>query len=181
MKHKINKELVVLVGPMGAGKTTIGKMLAKELGYEFYDSDKEIERRSGANIPWIFDVEGESGFREREQAVVQELSMLKGAVLATGGGAMMRKENRVNVSRNGYIVYLNTSVEQQYRRTQKDRNRPLLQQSNDALKTLRELFGKRDPIYREVADLVISTDRKSIKTVVKMIVSALVQSDPLNN
>ncbi len=173
MKYHINKELVVLVGPMGAGKTTIGKILAKELGFEFYDSDKEIERRSGANIPWIFDVEGEPGFRDRESLVIKDLSQRKNIVLATGGGAMMRKENQDYVSRNGFIIYLNTSVEQQHNRTHKDRNRPLLQGDKDAFQVLSELFESRDPIYREVADLVMDTDRKSLKSVVKHIIDSL--------
>ncbi len=158
---------------MGAGKTTIGRLLAKELGYEFFDSDKEIERRCGANIPWIFDVEGESGFRDREAMVIEELAGREGLVLATGGGAMMRAENRECVSRRGFVVYLNTSVEQQYQRTHKDKNRPLLQSGQDAFKVLSELFERRDPVYREVADCVVSTDKKSLKSIVKNIVSAL--------
>ena len=181
MKHNINRELVVLIGPMGAGKTTIGKILAKELGFEFCDSDKEIEKRSGANIPWIFDVEGESGFRDREMTVIEELSKRKGVVLATGGGAMMRKENQDHVSRNGFVIYLNTSVEQQYNRTHKDRNRPLLQGDKDAFTVLSELFEVRDPIYREVADLVMDTDKKSLKNVVKGIIDALEGSEPLSS
>ena len=181
MKYNINRELVVLIGPMGAGKTTIGKILAKELGFEFCDSDKEIEKRSGANIPWIFDVEGESGFRDREMAVIGELSKRKGIVLATGGGAMMRKENQDSVSRNGFVIYLNTSVEQQYSRTHKDRNRPLLQGDKDAFVVLSELFEVRDPIYREVADLVMDTDKKSLKNVVKSIIDSLEGNEPLNH
>lgn len=181
MKYNINKELVVLIGPMGAGKTTIGKILAKELGFEFCDSDKEIEKRSGANIPWIFDVEGESGFRDREMLVIEDLSQRKGVVLATGGGAMMRKENQDYVSRNGFVIYLNTSVDQQYNRTHKDRNRPLLQGDKDAYEVLSELFELRDPIYREVADLVMDTDKKSLKSVVKSIIDALEGTEPLNS
>lgn len=181
MKRSINKELVVLVGPMGAGKTTIGKILAKELGYDFYDSDREIERRSGANIPWIFDVEGEAGFREREAGVIGELAELNNVVLATGGGAMMRPDNRRQVAGKGFVVYLNTSVEQQYKRTHKDRNRPLLQGERDPFSVLTELYALRDPVYREVSDLVVDTDKKSLKMIVKMIVHALQRSDPLND
>ena len=167
------KELIVFVGPMGAGKTTIGKILAKELGYQFYDSDKEIEKKPGANIPWIFDVEGESGFRDRESAVIKELSELKKVVLATGGGAMMRPENRGAVSKTGFVIYLNTSVDQQFHRTHKDRNRPLLQGKKDPYQVLSELYELRDPIYRTVADLIIDTDKKALKTIVRDIVSAL--------
>jgi len=177
----INKDLIVFIGPMGAGKTTIGRILAKELSYQFYDSDKEIERRTGANIPWIFDVEGESGFRDRESQVISELSGLKQVILATGGGAMVREENRDAVSRSGFVIYLNTSVDQQYCRTHKDKNRPLLQGDKDAHSVLSDLFEKRDPTYRSVADLVLDTDKKSLKTIVKDIVQAIEKSDPLND
>tara|TARA_R110002072_G_scaffold45422_7_gene126390 strand:+ start:14419 stop:14964 length:546 start_codon:yes stop_codon:yes gene_type:complete len=171
------KELIVFVGPMGAGKTTIGKILSKELGFQFFDSDKEIEKRTGANIPWIFDVEGESGFRDRESAVISELSELKNVVLATGGGAMMRPENRDAVTKSGFVIYLNTSVDQQFHRTHKDKNRPLLQGEKNAFQVLSELYELRDPIYRLVADLVIDTDKKALKGIVKDIVYALDQGD----
>ena len=176
MTYSVKKDLVVLVGPMGAGNTTLGKILAKELGYEFFDSDKEIEQRSGANIPWIFDVEGEEGFRNRETSVIADLSQKKMAVLATGGGAMMRPENRDHVTRTGFVVYLNTSVEQQYKRTHKDKNRPLLQGDEDALQVLTALYEKRDPVYRDVADYVVNTDKKSLKTIVKNILNELERS-----
>jgi len=171
------KELIVFVGPMGAGKTTIGKILAKELGFQFFDSDKEIEKRTGANIPWIFDVEGESGFRTRESAVIKELSGLTNVVLATGGGAMMRPENRDSVTKKGFVIYLNTSVDQQFHRTHKDKNRPLLQGDKDAFLVLSELYELRDPIYRSVADLVIETDKKALKNIVKDIVQVLNQNE----
>lgn len=170
MSYSCKKELLVLVGPMGAGKSTIGKILAHELGYQFLDSDKVIEERCGANIPWIFDVEGEAGFRDREAVVIKDLSMEKKTVLATGGGAMMRQENRDYITRTGYVIYLNTSVEQQYHRTCKDKNRPLLQDDNDsAFEVLTKLMEVRDPLYRDVADLVIDTDRKNLKSVVAKI------------
>ncbi len=180
MAYRTKKPLVVLVGPMGAGKTTIGKLLATELSYQFVDSDKEIERRSGADIPWIFDVEGEEGFRNREVAVIQDLSTETGVVLATGGGALMRQENRDHLTRSGYIVYLNTSVEQQYNRTHKDKNRPLLQGDRDPKTVLSELMSVRDPIYREVADFVVDTNKKSLRLIVKSIVQALEQSDGIS-
>ncbi len=169
----ISKDLIVFVGPMGAGKTTLGKILAREIGYVFHDTDKEIENRTGANIPWIFDVEGEDGFRERESQVIEDLCQLKGVVLATGGGAMMREVNRENVRRKAYVVYLNTSVDQQYKRTHKDKNRPLLQGDKNPRRVLEDLYQQRDPVYRQVADLVIDTDRKSIKAIIKDIVTAL--------
>ena len=163
---------VFLVGPMGAGKSTIGRLLAKELGFPFKDSDREIEARTGADIPWIFDVEGEEGFREREEAMITELVQERGIVLATGGGVVMREANRTALANNGLVVYLCTSVEQQLQRTAKDRQRPLLQTANPE-KVLRELMARRDPLYREIAHLVIETDQRGPKTVVNTIVAQL--------
>lgn len=148
---------VFLVGPMGAGKTTIGRHLARELGCEFLDTDTEIERRTGTNIPWIFDVEGEHGFRDREQQVVEELSARRGCVLATGGGAILRPANRRCLAARGQVVYLYATLAQQLRRTRRDRNRPLLQRGDPAA-TLAALMAERDPLYREIADLVVPTE-----------------------
>jgi len=168
---------VVLVGPMGAGKSTIGRMLAKELGYRFLDSDRIIEERCGANIPWIFDVEGESGFRERETAMLKELSEEPGTVLATGGGAVMRSENHAVLKSDAMVVYLRASIDQQIERTRKDRNRPLLQNDNPEA-VLRKLFALRDPIYTELADIVMHTDRKSPRLVVRQLVNRLNPKTP---
>ena len=145
---------VFLIGPMGAGKSTIGRLLAKELKYPFKDSDREIEERTGADIPWIFDVEGEEGFRQREEAMIAELVHEDGIVLATGGGVVMRPANRAALKAGGLVVYLRTSVEQQLQRTAKDRQRPLLQTA-DPEAVLRDLMARRDPLYREIADLII--------------------------
>lgn len=150
---------------MGAGKSTIGRLLSTELQCEFHDSDKEIEERCGANIPWIFDMEGEAGFREREEHAIDELTQLNDVVLATGGGAVMREQNRKHLAARGTVVYLCTSVDQQLARTAKDRNRPLLQQENPE-KVLRDLFAVRDPLYRSIADIVIETDQRNPKWVV---------------
>lgn len=163
---------VVLVGPMGAGKSTIGRMLAKELGYRFLDSDRIIEERCGANIPWIFDVEGEDGFRQRETAMLDELSEAPGTVLATGGGAVMRPENHPLLKKDSVVVYLKTSIEQQVERTRKDRNRPLLQ-NDDPEAVLRRLFELRDPLYTSLADIVMFTDRKSPRLVVRQLVNRI--------
>lgn len=163
---------LILVGPMGAGKSTIGRLLAKELRVPFKDSDKEIEQRTGADIPWIFDVEGEAGFREREQAVIVELCELDGMVLATGGGAVMRAENRAALRRGGQVVYLHATVEQQIDRTSRDRNRPLLRNA-DPGKVLRELLAVRDPLYREIADIVVETDDRPPRLVVQEILERL--------
>ena len=159
------KQSVFLVGPMGAGKSTIGRMLSNELKLEFFDSDKVIEERCGANIPWIFDMEGESGFREREEQAIDELTQRDDIVLATGGGVVMREINRQHLSTRGIVVYLRTSVEQQIIRTAKDKNRPLLQADNPQ-KILADLFAIRDPLYLSIADIVIETDQRNPKWVV---------------
>lgn len=163
---------VILVGPMGAGKSTIGRLLAKELRLSFKDSDKEIEQRTGANIPWIFDVEGEAGFREREQAMLAELCQADGIVLATGGGAVLRPENRQALSSGGRVVYLHASVAQQLERTARDRNRPLLHAA-DPGRVLSDLMTIRDPLYREIADLVVETDERPPRIVVEEILERL--------
>ncbi|MCE5361998.1 shikimate kinase AroK [Pseudomonas anguilliseptica] len=163
---------LILVGPMGAGKSTIGRLLAKELRLPFKDSDKEIEQRTGADIPWIFDVEGEQGFREREQAVIADLCDAGDMVLATGGGAVMRAENRDALKRGGYVVYLHASVEQQVDRTSRDRNRPLLRAA-DPGKVLADLLAIRDPLYREIADIVVETDERPPRLVVQEILERL--------
>lgn len=157
---------------MGAGKSTIGRLLAKELRLPFKDSDKEIEQRSGANIPWIFDVEGEQGFREREQLVIEELMQAEAMVLATGGGAVLRECNRQALRRSGRVIYLHASVEQQINRTARDRNRPLLQTANPG-KVLADLLQVRDPLYREIADLIIETDERPPRMVVQEILEGL--------
>jgi shikimate kinase len=166
---------VFLIGPMGAGKSTIGRLLAKELKYPFKDSDREIEARTGADIPWIFDVEGEEGFREREEAMIAELALEQGIVLATGGGVVMREANRRALSAAGLVVYLRTSIEQQLQRTAKDRQRPLLR-TQDPERVLRDLMAKRDPLYREIADLIVDTDQRGPKVVVNAILERLQQS-----
>ena len=157
---------VFLIGPMGAGKSTIGRLLSQELKYEFFDSDKVIEERCGADIPWIFDKEGEAGFREREESVIDELTQQKGIVLSTGGGAVLRSENRQHLASRGTVIYLCTSVEQQLARTARDRNRPLLQTA-DPEAVLRKLFAERDPLYRSVADIIIETDQRNPRWVIQ--------------
>lgn len=162
---------------MGAGKSTIGRLLAKELRYPFKDSDREIEARTGADIPWIFDVEGEEGFRLREEAMIAELVLERGIVMATGGGVVMRESNRRALAENGLVVYLRTSVEQQLQRIGKDRQRPLLQAA-DPETVLRELMAKRDPLYQEIAHLIIDTDQRGPKVVINTIMTRL--ADELN-
>jgi shikimate kinase len=157
---------------MGSGKSTIGKQLAAALGLFFQDSDHEIQRRTGVDIPTIFAFEGEAGFRAREKAVIDALTAMDGQVLATGGGAILDPANRRVLSSRGVVVYLHCSPEQQYRRTSHDRNRPLLQ-TEDPLQKLRELMAVRDPLYRETADLVDSTEKRSAAAVTKEIVRLL--------
>ncbi|MDR3412327.1 MAG: shikimate kinase [Formivibrio sp.] len=150
-----------LVGLMGAGKTTVGRALAKVADKRFLDSDHEIEARAGVRVPIIFEVEGEEGFRAREAAVIAELTSLQNIVLATGGGAVLNPINREALRRNGFVIYLRANVEDLYQRTCHDKNRPLLQTANPKAR-LQELFEARDPLYREVADLVIDTTRQSV-------------------
>lgn len=159
---------VFLVGPMGAGKTTIGRQLARLLKRDFLDSDREIEQRTGVNIPLIFDLEGETGFRARERSVIDELTQLPDIVLATGGGAILDPDNRKHLTERGTVVYLETSVDQQLKRTGRDRNRPLLQ-TEEPRRRLEELLAIRDPLYREIADLTVLTDGRTAKDVVNQI------------
>ncbi|WP_255611513.1 shikimate kinase AroK [Marinobacterium arenosum] len=161
---------------MGAGKTTIGRLLAQELKLSFIDSDREIEERAGANIPWIFDVEGEEGFRNREQAVIAELATRDNQVMATGGGAVLREANRQALAAGGFVVYLQTSVEQQLDRTSRDKNRPLLQNDNPRA-VLEKLMAERDPLYQAVCDLLIRTDKRHPRGVVSTIVRQLARNN----
>jgi shikimate kinase len=163
---------VYLVGPMGAGKTTIGKLLAEELGLEFVDVDREIESRSGVDIPWIFDREGEAGFRIRETAALKELSQLDGVLISTGGGAVISAENRQIMMSTGTVIYLHTSVDEQVRRTSRDRKRPLLQ-NDDPRRVLSELMAIREPLYREIADVILDTDSRSPKLVAQDLIEQL--------
>ncbi|MDI1302336.1 MAG: shikimate kinase AroK [bacterium] len=163
---------VFLVGPMGAGKTTIGRQLSELLRLEFVDSDHEIEARTGANIPWIFDVEGEDGFRAREESVIEELTRRHDIVLATGGGVVMREANRRHLHERGVVIYLQTPVAVQMERTSRDRNRPLLQ-TPDPRRRLTELMLLRDPLYRQAAHIVMPTDGGSARDVAMRIIHAL--------
>ena len=163
---------IFLIGPMGAGKSTIGRLLAAELHLPFCDTDKAIEDRCGADIPWIFDVEGEDGFRARESSMLAELSEDNGLVLATGGGIILLADNRKMLRSRGFVVYLRASVDQQTARTSKDKNRPLLQ-SGEPREVLEQLMSVRDPLYTEVADMMIDTDSRSPKDVAKDIAKKL--------
>lgn len=154
---------IVLVGPMGAGKTTVGQLVSKKLRLPFKDTDAEIEARTGADIPWIFDVEGEAGFRDRETQVLRDLLNGSAGVIATGGGIVMREENR-DLLKSVDVIYLKASLEEQLRRTANDRKRPLLQ-TDDPRSVLQRLMTLRDPLYREVATRVIETDGANSRTI----------------
>jgi shikimate kinase len=159
---------IFIVGPMGAGKTTVGKRLAEARGMTFVDSDHEIEARCGVDISYIFDKEGEAGFRKREKLVIAELSQRPGIVLATGGGAVIDADNRQALGSRGLVVYLHATVQQQLARTQRCENRPLLQ-APDRREVLERLLRERDPLYREIADLVLESDGHNAKWLVKEI------------
>jgi shikimate kinase len=159
---------IFIIGPMGAGKSTIGRQLAEALSFRFEDSDLEIQRRTGVDIPTIFEYEGEEGFRNREQQVIADLTAQEGLVLATGGGSILRDVNRQNLAARGVVIYLHCSPEQQFARTSRDRNRPLLH-TEDPLERLRGLMAEREPLYRSVADLVVSTEKRGTASVVKEI------------
>jgi shikimate kinase len=163
---------IFLVGPMGAGKTTVGRRLAQSLGLEFFDSDEEIERRTGTTIPIIFEIEGEAGFRKREHQVLSELTALSGVVLATGGGAVMLPENRELLRSRGTVVYLRTSVAEQLRRTRSSTHRPLLQ-ADDPEQRLRDLAQAREPLYEAVADIVVESPSRKVGATVKDVLDRL--------
>ena len=157
---------------MGAGKSTIGRHLAQMLHLEFHDSDQEIESRTGADIAWVFDVEGEEGFRNRETQVVADLTEKQGIVLATGGGSIQSKEIRNNLSARGIVVYLETTIDKQVARTQRDKRRPLLQ-VEDPREVLENLAEVRNPLYEEIADVIVKTDEQSAKVVANQIIEQL--------
>lgn len=161
-----------LVGPMGSGKSTVGRHLADLLDCPFIDSDAEIESRAGADIPWIFDVEGEAGFRRRETTVLKDLVEHPAAVIATGGGAILAAENREMMARTGVVVFLNVSVAQQLKRTGSGEGRPLLQQG-DREETLKQLMADREPLYRALADVIISAGGGNARKVASQIEAVL--------
>ena len=164
---------IYLIGLMGAGKSTAGRLLAQTMGREFYDSDDEIVKRTGASIPTIFEIEGEAGFREREQRMIAELCAKKSVILGTGGGAILREANRDALKNTGWVVYLSTSPERLINRTRYDKNRPLLQTANP-LSVLTQLYEVRHPIYQDLADIVITTGAGHVTHVVAHIIEQLI-------
>jgi len=163
---------VFLIGPMGAGKSAVGRQLARMLHLNFMDSDDEIELRTGVDISFIFEKEGEEGFRKREAKVIDDLSKIEGIVLATGGGAVVEPQNRSHLGARGFVVYLYTTVDQQLARTQKGRDRPLLE-NGDRKQILEELMADRESMYRDIADLIVETDGRKVKAVANEILERL--------
>ena len=169
MKHPKN---LFLIGPMGAGKSAVGRQLARMLHLTFLDSDDEIEKRTGVDIPFIFEKEGDAGFRKREAKVVDDLSNMDGVVLATGGGAVMDAQNRSKLGARGFVVYLKTSVDQQLQRTSRGRERPLLD-NDDPRQVLDTLMTEREPLYLEIADLTVDTDGRKVSAVAAEILDVI--------
>ena len=159
---------IFLVGMMGAGKTTVGRLLARRLKLRFLDSDQEIESRCGVRVPLIFEIEGETGFRAREAQVLAELTALEGVVLGTGGGAVLSEDNRRRLAAHGTVVYLRARPEDLYERVRHDKNRPLLA-GGDPLGRLRTLFSERDPLYRSIADLTVDTGRQGVNALARQL------------
>ncbi len=167
-------ENIYVVGPMGAGKTTVGRLLAKAVNKDFVDSDREIETRTGASISLIFELEGEAGFRKREQAMLCQLTQRQGVVLATGGGAVLDETNRAWLMSRGFVVYLQVPLERLLQRTRRDRSRPLLQ-TEDPKGRVEALLKERDPLYRQVADMIVQADHHTARHVVKEILARLAE------
>jgi len=170
---ELNSKNIVLVGPMGCGKTNVGRRLANKLNQDFFDTDHEIINKTGVSIDHIFDIEGEKGFRRRESEVLESVCDMKNIVLATGGGVILLEQNREVLKRAGLVVYLSSSVEQLLRRTAKSKTRPLLKNSLDRKKTIIEIVNARDKYYREVATIVVDTTGKKLNEVVNIIMSDL--------
>ncbi|WWO99701.1 MAG: shikimate kinase AroK [Candidatus Dasytiphilus stammeri] len=169
----VEKRNIFLIGPMGAGKSTIGRQLAQQLNMQFFDSDQELEKSTGADISWIFDAEGENGFRIREEKIIYEITEKFGIVLATGGGSVKSREIRNRLSARGMVVYLKTTIENQLSRTQRDKKRPLLLGNSPPVKVLQELASERNPLYEEIADITICTDNQNAKVVANKIMLML--------
>ena len=171
MQSNLNN--IVLIGPMGSGKTTVGRSLSKKLGIDFYDSDHEITDKTGVSIDHIFDVEGEEGFRKRESDVLKDLCSQDNIIIATGGGAVISEENRIEISKTGSVIYLLSSVDQILRRTSKSKTRPLLEKSKNKRKTISDIINARDPLYREIATITVDTNGKKLNEVINEILVQL--------
>lgn len=176
----LGKNNLFLIGPMGSGKSTIGRQLARRLKKNFFDSDHEIEDHTGASISLIFDIEGEQGFRQREKEMIDNLTQRHDIVLATGGGAILAAENRENLKNRGTIIYLNAPLKKLFYRTSRDKKRPLLQ-TGDPRDKLRKIVEERDPLYRAIADLIVETDHLSVRQVINHILHELKKPDTMTS
>jgi shikimate kinase len=172
----LTKDNIFFVGLMGAGKTTIGKILAKHLGKAFYDTDHEIEKRTGVKVSTIFELEGEAGFRKRETAIIQELSQLDSIIMATGGGAILAEENRQLLAAKGTVIYLRANVNELWHRMRNDKHRPLLQ-NVDIRAKLEQLYAERNPLYTETASLIFDTGNQPVANIINLIEKALNQTE----
>lgn len=168
----LRKQNIFLIGPMGVGKSSVGRLLAKQLQKNFFDSDQVVESLTGANIAWIFDIEGEAGFRKREAKVIDDLTNKQNIILSTGGGTVVTKENRQFLSQRGTVIFLHANLDNQYKRTRRDENRPLLQTENVREK-IDQLWDDRLPLYEEIADYTFDTSDKSVTIVCQEIVNKL--------
>jgi shikimate kinase len=169
---KDNTNNIFFIGLMGAGKTTIGKLLAKHLGKTFYDTDHEIEKRTGVKIPVIFELEGEAGFRKRETAIIEELTQLDNIVMATGGGAVIAEDNRKLLQNHGTVIYLRANVNNLWQRTRNDKHRPLLQ-NVDIRAKLEQLYAERNPLYTQTAELIFDTGNQPVANILSQIEKSL--------
>ncbi|MFT8229800.1 MAG: shikimate kinase AroK [Enterobacterales bacterium] len=170
----IGKRNIILIGPMGSGKSTVGRQLSKYFNMEFFDSDQEIQNRTGADISWIFDTEGEKGFRKREKKIINELTESNNKIISTGGGSIKSKEIRNRLISRGIVIYLQTTVENQFNRTKRDKSRPLLN-IDDRKKILEFLSHERNHLYEEIADIIVCTDNHNIKSVTRKIINILLK------
>jgi shikimate kinase len=177
LRAMLAKHNLFLIGPMGSGKSAVGKLLSRMLDMPFYDSDTEIERRTGVDIPFIFEKEGEAGFRQREREAIEALTAIDGIVLATGGGAILLPENRQMLAERGRVVYLRTSIAQQVDRVRQSRVRPLLSNVDPALK-LGELMTEREPLYTGIADVTVATDNRKVRNVAEDVLRELEAAHP---
>lgn len=169
----IEKRNIFLIGPMGSGKSTIGRRIANHLNMVFFDSDQELEKRTGADIDWVFELEGEKGFRKREKKIIYEIIKKQGIILATGGGSIKLKETRAELSKRGIVIYLKTSIEKQIIRTQYDKKRPLLKKNKSIKEILKKLSEERNHLYQEIADFTINTDNQNPKIITNKIITLI--------
>lgn len=176
----MNKNNIFLIGPMGAGKTSVGRFLAKQLNKDFYDSDEEIEKKTGVNLHWVFDLEGVTGYRMREMKIIENLSSLSNIVLSTGGGCVETPEVREYLHKRGIVIYMEVSLQTQLERLKRDKKRPLLQ-GGDPREVLIKLWEEREPFYEKIADFTVTTDHRTVHDVCEEILTWLMANKKKND